>query len=273
MQIHENTETKKLSKQEYNRQYYERNKHRWRMNKCESTKARAFKLFSKVSNGPMTPSSNAKWGTLFKRLQILLLITAAIIATVSLVREAANFYLDDHEGLVSAYSKAIMIEGLAILLTFTKYHDRTLRWARRIAVLLFCSFALWVMSGKVIKAASSDTHRVQALQKTLDNLDRALAQKELIAQGYVTRERLTVAKNYEKEIDPIRERREDVQQKIAAEPSPEMIAAKLSISIFYRLLLVLGNLLSIHAVLEYFKYDSTHTEEKKSPSDMRIFLN
>ena len=171
--------------------------------------------------------------------------------------------MDEQEGPVSAYLKATMIEGFAILFSLSRCKSSILTWARKLVVLLLCSFTLWVMSGKLLKTASSDTYRVQALRQTLEQLDSELKQKEQLRGAFVLKHMLTTARRYEKGIDQIRAKRDKVQDELVAERSPQVIATNLSILIVFRLLLVIGNLVSIHTILEYFKFDSSLPEAKK----------
>lgn len=259
-----NEETKKMTKQEYNRRYYEQNKHRWNGKKADSIVGNVFDLFGK-SIRPSTPnlSSTSHWLPIFKKLEILILACFVVIATLFLIREAAGFYIDEQEGHFSAYLKATMIEGFAILFSISKSKSTVLTWTRKFVVILLSSFTLWVMSGKLMKTASSDTYRVQALRQTLEHLESELSQKEQLRQALLSRSLLTTARRYEKGIDQIRAKRDRVQNEVAAERSPQVIATNLSILIVFRLLLVLGNLVSIHTILEYFKCDSPLPEAKK----------
>jgi len=244
----------RLTKREYNRKYYEKNKHLW---KKPLPKNNVFDIFGKgLRTVPMSFQSE-RYTSLFRTLEISILIGFAVVATLFLIREAASFYLDEGEGTSIAYVKAIMIEGFAILFSISRCRSALLRWTKHIVVILLCSFTLWVMSGKLVKTASSDTNRVQALKQTLDRLESEIQQKEQLRQALLSKNLLTSARRYEKGLDQVRERRDEVQRDLISERSPQVISNNLKILIVFRLLLVLGNLVSIHTLMERFRRDSS----------------
>ncbi len=251
MQNQENTEVKKLSKQEYNRLYYQKNKDRRMNKKKERPYPNVFHLFTKAAFKPLpTTIPIRQWVCYLNWLELFLLVALVGIMTTFLIREAANFYLDVQEGPLSAYLKAGLLEGVAILFSLSRSNQVLLKWAQRIAVVMLCSFTLVLMSGKLMKTAVGDTFKVQAMKQNLQQLESELSQKEELRNQFLNKGRLTVTRNYERGVDQIRNKIIAARRELSTMQSPQIIASGLSILISFRLLLVIANLICIHRIVE-----------------------
>jgi hypothetical protein len=244
-----NFNTKKITKQEYNRMYYQKNKAKWIERKKPFHPV--LQLFSKASQSSKQPKLT--WVSFWEGLEIWVFFSLAILMTCFLIHEAAYFYLDAQESPLFAYFKAGILEGLAILFSFSRGNSKLLRGSQKLGVILLCSFTLWVMSGKIVKTAVGDTLKVQTLQKNLQQLEAELAQKEHLRNQFLNRGWLTLTRRYERGIDPIRNRIHSTRQEILSLQSPEMILNHSSILIAFRILLVLANLICIHRLAEQIR--------------------
>lgn len=252
MENQANSKMEKLSRQEYNRLYYKKNRERLLDKKKPLPRANVLQLF--VRNKLKCPTSPREWHSsdYFSFIEILLLISLTTIMTFFLIRESAAFYLDAQEGHVQAYLKAGMIEGVAILFSFSRSGHPVLKWAQRVILVLLCSFTLCVMSGKVVKASVQDTSQIQALQQIIQDLEVQKNQKEILRQGFVDRRWLNKARQYEKGIDQVREKLTQARHEMAAMPTPKIVMSSLSLLIAFRILMLVANLICFHRLAEYF---------------------
>src|ERR1700744_2432139 len=93
MQNQDQTVTKKISKQEYNRQYYLKNKTRWRLEEKKkgpfSNVIQIFKTCSASSTHLSKPENS--WILVLNGFELLVLFCLAGTITFFLVKEAAHF--------------------------------------------------------------------------------------------------------------------------------------------------------------------------------------
>jgi len=254
MQNQENSESKKLTKQEYNKIYYKMNKHRWNGNKKDRPQTNVFQLFTNKGLESSPIASLGRWWIPFLHyLEFLILLILVGILTTFLIREAAGFYLDAQESPLAAYLKAGLMEGTAILFSLSRGKHQLLKWAQRIVAVILCLFTLFVMSGKLVKTASGDTSKIEVLRQNIQQLESELSQKEQLRIRFLSRGRLTVAKNYEKGIDLVREKIINARQQLSAMETPQVVATGLGILISFRVLLVIINLICIHRIVEHLE--------------------
>ncbi len=260
-----NTETQRMTKQEYNKRYYEKNKHRWNAKESKSAVGNVFDLFSrKVLKTIPSELRSGRYDSFFKNLEILILIGIVLVTTTFLIREAAKFYMDEHEGVGLAYFKAIIIEGLAVVLTVVRCDSRLVQWIKSVFAVSLCLFTIWVMSGKLVKTASSDTTRWELLNETLKQLNSEISQKEQLKRILVNNHQVTTARRYEKGLDEVRARRVKIQEELSAERPTHIITNDLRTLIVFRLFLALGNLICIHLVMVHFRHDTPQNREQNT---------
>lgn len=254
MQNQEHVEEKKLSKQEYNRLYYQKNRAKWAAKKKSWATSNVFQIFTKKAIQFQRPSVMPvrHWLTFLKWIEILVLAVLITTITTFLIQEAAAFYLDAQEGQVPAYLKAGIVEGIAILFSFTQSKSSLLRWGQKLVVILLCAFTLWVMSGKLVKTAVNDTSRVHITRQTLKQLESELIQKEQLRNQYLNKGWLGMTRRYEKGLDQLRRQIHATRQELATLQAPQIVLNSVSILIAFRLILVIANLICVHRIVEHF---------------------
>ena len=235
-------------RKEYNRAYYQKNKERLAEKKKQKATPTQNEQIQEVSS-PSIPPSQTPWRFL-RWLEILAFLTLAIFMTLFLVKESANFYLDLNDGPFIAYLKAGIIEGVAVLFSFSRGKNKIIQWSQRLVVVLLCSLTLWTMSGRMIKSASQDTSKVRTLTQMIHDLESEQQQKEhlrgeLLAKGWIG-----ATRKYEKGIDQIRQKLESLREQTSTLEAPHVIMNSLGILIAFRLLIVLSNLICIHRLVE-----------------------
>jgi hypothetical protein len=249
MQNQANSKTEKLSRQEYNRLYYKKNKDNLLAKKKTGPRTNVRHLFS---DGKLKKLSmfEVPWPR-FQMLEFLLLIGLTTMMTCFLIREAASFYQDAQEGPFSAYIKAGIMEGIAILFSFSRSRILFLRWAQRVVLILLCSFTLWVMSGKIVKTSLQDTSKAHAVEQVIQDLESERTQKEALRQEFINRRWLNMARRYEKGLDQIREKLAVARHEMAGMSAPKVIMNSLGILLTFRILVLIANLICFHRIAEF----------------------
>lgn len=250
----ETTQTTQFSRQEYNRLYYQTNKKRIHQKKKSRSRTNVLQLFAKGE--ARHPSEANLLKKIFCWAELIALAGLSIIMTLYLVREAAGFYLEGHDSPCLSYLKAGLVEGIAILFSFSRGKSVILKWSQKLVVVLLCSLTLWTMSGKLVRSAVHDSTQTRTLMKVVADLEGEEAQKERLHEVMIKREWVGSARRHEKELDLIREKLVAARQQLASLQSPDIIMNGLGILIAFRLLLVIANLVSIHRVVEYFSSDT-----------------
>ncbi len=242
-------DTQDVSKKNYNRRYYEMNKVRILQKKKNRSRTNVFQLFRK---GPAESSDLSKsvWFWCFGALELLALIGLSVIMTYFLVKESAGFYLDAQESPVSAYMKAGMIEGIAVLFSFSRGPSPILRGLQRILVILLCGLTLWTMTGRLVRSAVQNSVHTQSVASVVTDLEQEVAQKERLHEVMIKREWVGSARRYEKGLDTLRRRLSNSRQELGTLQAPEVVMSGLGILIAFRLLIAVANLICIHRVVE-----------------------
>jgi hypothetical protein len=235
-------------RKEYNRAYYLKNKQKLAEKKKLKEVAPLDELILNATS-PAQPPRLSPWRFL-RWLEILAFLILAIFMTVFLVKESANFYLDLNDGPFIAYLKAGIVEGVAVLFSFSRGKNKLIQWSQRLVVVLLCSLTLWTMSGRMIKTASQDTSKVKTITQMIRDLESEQQQKEhlrgeLLAKGWIG-----ATRKYEKGIDQIRQKLENLREQSSLLEAPHVIMNSLGILIAFRLLIVLSNLICIHRLAE-----------------------
>lgn len=252
----ESTQEKGFSRQSYNKSYYHANKKRIHEKKKNRSRSNVLQLFAKGET--KGPSRIERLKEIFQQVEIAALLFLSLIMTVYLIREAAAFYLETHESIFLSYLKAGLVEGIAILFSFSRGKSFVLRWAQGLVVVLLCGLTLWTMSGRLVRSAVHDSTQTRTLMKVIADLEGEEAQKERLHEVMIKREWIGSARRHEKDLDLIRERLASSRQTLTSLQSPDVIMNGLGILIAFRLLLVIANLVSIHRVVEYFSCETTH---------------
>lgn len=238
----------RFSRREYNKNYYQMNKKRICEKKKNQNQMNVPMLIEKIVFS-IKPSL-INWRKISKWTEILTLIGLSILMTQYLVREAAEFYIDGHEGVVSAYLKAAMVEGIAILFSFSRGKGRILQWAQRVVMVLLCGLTLWTMSGKVVRSAVADTSKFRTMTQSIRDLESELRQKEHLREKLMKHDWIGATRRSDKELTSLRLRLSEMRQILASSQSPHVVMNGLGILIAFRLLIVAANLICIHLVME-----------------------
>ena len=251
----ESKQTTQFSRQEYNRLYYQTNKKRIHQKKKNRSRTNVLQLFSKGE--ARHPSEANILKKVFCCAELIALAGLSVVMTLYLVREAAGFYLEAHDSPFLSYVKAGLVEGIAILFSFSRGKSAILKWSQKLVVVLLCSLTLWTMSGKVVRSAAHDSSQTRTLMKVVNDLEGEEAQKERLHEVMIKREWVGSARRHERDLDLIREKLASARQTLASLQSPEVIMNGLGILIAFRFLLMVANLVSIHRVVEYFSSEAT----------------
>jgi len=245
----EQSQMRSISRNEYNKAYYERNKEKIAQKKKQRGKSKVIQLFAKTD---VDFDAMQALCTIGRWLEILALTLLVVVMTSFLVREAAGFYLEACESPLCAYVKAGMVEGIAILFSLSRGRSLFLRRSQQALVVLLCGLTLWTMSGKLIRTASSDTVRVQTLTRTVTDLEGEIAQKQTLRQELLARGWLGAARRYEKGLDQIRQKLKEARATVEMTQAPQVVINSLGVLIAFRCLLVAANLICLHRLFEHF---------------------
>ena len=258
-QDHFNTQdqNKKLSRQEYQRRYYQQNKARLTLKRKGLVNTNVLPLFGSES---LTTASGSGGGrrifTIFLRiLELVALLALTVTMTYLLVKESAGFYLDAKESTSSAYLKAGMLELAAVLFSFSRSRHSLLQWGQRFVLVLLCGLSLFTMSQRVIQNASQDKTRVQSAMRIIHELEAERTQKEALREQYLSRGWLRMTRKYEKGLEQIREKLISAHQEMSTMQTPRVIVGSLVVLILFRLALLVGNLVCVHRIVEQFHFE------------------
>ena len=251
------TDGKPSPRKEYNRRHYIKRKLAEAEKKRAVSVSNVFQLFAKVASVEFGGSGGG-YSKLLSRLETVILLCLICAMTSYLVAEAAKFYLDSLESPLTAYFKAGIVEGIAILFSFSKGRSIALRWSQKLVVVLLCSLTLWTMTGKLVKSAVQDVSQSQTAAKVIDELVKEQTQKEALQQQLVNKEWLGAARKYEKGLDEVREKLASARKEIANIQAPHVILNGLAILIAFRLLIVVANLICFHRLAEQLNLETPH---------------
>ncbi len=248
-------QTKRVSRQEYNRIYYQKSKER-REKKKKHSVAKVFQLFARGDGSGLSGFNRTR--AVFRWLEVLVLISLSFIMSYFLVKEAASFYLDAQESSLISYLKAGMVEGVAILFSFSRGKSIVLQWSQRVVVVLLCSLTLWTMTNKPVKAASLDVSKVRLMEEVIEELEGERIQKEALQKQFVQREWLGAARKYDKGLDEIRSKLSEARRELAKMQAPQIILNGLGLLISFRFLVVVANLICFHRLAEQLGLETEH---------------
>lgn len=244
-----------MTKQDYNRRYYQKRKEQSLANKKDRFKTNVLQLFV----GTATP--DVSWiktiRVLLRWLELAALIILVCLITAYLVHESAGFYLDAQESPRTAYMKAGIVEGVAILFSFSRGQGLILRWSQRVVVVLLCSLTLWTMTAKLVKTASQDTGKTRTMMQVISDLEAERSQKEALRQDLAARGWLGAVRKYERGIDEIRRRIQQSRDQLTTMQAPHVILNSLGVLIAFRLLILAANLICFHRIAERLYLDSS----------------
>lgn len=246
--------TKTMSKQEYNRRYYQLRKEKLLAEKKSHSGAKVLRLLVPVEKIEFSLLKTIKPS--LRCIEIIALTTLIFVMTTYLIRESALFYLEAMDAPWVAYMKAGMVEGIAVLFSFSRGRSFVLRWSQKIVVVLLCTLTLWTMTGKLVKSASQDTSKTRSVMQVIADLETERSQKEGLRQELLSRGWIGAVRKSEKSLDQIRERITQARQELAGLQAPHIILNSLGILIAFRLLIVASNLICFHRVSERLGLDA-----------------
>ncbi len=262
METKDNDPKQSKSPTNYNRLYYQKHREKLLERKKMRSKSNVFPLFLKPSR-TQTPSI---WTRLLSKVELLCLIGLSTAMTLFLVAESAGFYLDAHESPETAYLKAGIVEGVAVLFSLARGKTLFLRWSQRTLALLLCGLTLWTIAGKLLKNASHQEVTFTVQSKTVLELESEQTQKESLRNKFLELGWLTAAKRYEKELDQVRGKLASARLLMDSMHKPEVILNNLGILLAFRFLVVVANLICIHRIIEevglYIRKSETLTNRK-----------
>lgn len=239
---------KSISRQEYNRRYYEKRKEQLLGKKKDGGSRNVLQLFSKVVS--IEKSVFSKLRNVLPGIETFALLMLVCMMTSYLIVEGAKFYLDTFESPLAAYFKAGMVEVIAILFSFSRGKSAFLRCSQRIVVVLLCSLTLWTVSGRLVRNASQDISKARLTAQMLEELEGERTQKEALWKQFVERQWLGVARRYEKGIDEVREKLDSARRESSTLQAPNVILNSLGILIVFRFLILVANLICFHLLAE-----------------------
>ena len=138
-------------------------------------------------------------GVNFERIFILGLV---ILTTLFLIRETAQYLSQADGGL--GLVKALIVEGLILALSWLKFGSFRLKFAR--LSLLFALFVLnlWAISGTAVSANETQINRAESVARQISGIETAIHTKENLRLEARSKDRQTLARKYEREIDQLR---------------------------------------------------------------------
>ena len=243
-----------FSRKSYNRAYYLQNKQRLAEKKQRRKRKNILQLFSKAK--VPAESASIRLPRIFKWVELIILITLSIVMTQYLVKESAGYYLEGNESEVSAYLKAAMVEGIAILFSFSRGRQRSLRVAQKAVMLLLCGLTLFTLSGRIIRSAVQDTSKFRTVTQTIKDLEAERDQKEQLRDKFMSREWIGATRKVDKDLSQVRKRLEELRHESMTVQAPDVVMSGLIILIAFRFLVVAANLICIHLIVEVLSVGS-----------------
>lgn len=226
-------------RKKYNREYYRKNRGEiLGKAKDKQRQKNVIPLFSQVRPNPILEGikpfqRRACWGT-------VLLGVLAAANLYFLLSEMAGYYLtlDGHEGLFSAYLKALILEGTVIAFSANAFP----KWQMRAMVFLIYGYTLMVLSASVIQVAFSESTRYASNQKAIAELETEIEKKISLRDAYFQKDRITLASRVDESISKLRAKLEKIRTDSAQSASPVGIWSSLAILILFRFLSMASNL-------------------------------
>jgi ABC-type multidrug transport system fused ATPase/permease subunit len=252
------------SRQEYNRRYYEKRKQQLLTKKKNGDGGNVSQLFSKVVS--IESSDLSRLRNVLSWIETFALLVLVCMMTAYLIVEGAKFYLDTLESPLGAYLKAGMVEGVAILFSFTRGKSVLLRCSQRIVVALLCLLTLWTVTGRLVKSASQDLYKSQVTARVIEGLERERTLKETLQKQFLERQWLGAARKYENEVNEVRKKLDSARKELYSLQSPQVILNGLGIMIAFRFLILAANLISFHLLAEQFGGESMLKQRTSSHS-------
>ena len=270
MMNQEEMQTKNFSREEYNRKYYQENKQKICQRRKGQSSMKVLQLFSK---GKAAESSPVISQEVFHWVELLVFVVLSIIMTQYLIRESAIFYLEAHESLLAAYSKAIMVEGTGILFSFSRGNGIVLRWAQKVVMVLLCGLTLFTMSCKLFRSAVHDSSSYRITAQMIKDLEVEQEEKGQLRKTLVSREWIGATRRYDQDLVQVRQRLKDARQKLETMEAPDVTMGGFGILVIFRLLVVAANLICIHRVVELIASETAQKKSISAPTQVEFTLN
>ena len=234
---------RKTWKAQYNREYYKRNKKRFRKNKDMA------KTFLRLlPKGAQPAQSGLRLNLWLKYSEIFILLVLVLAMTVFLIREAAAFYIEGQESAVSAYFKAAMVESIVIVFSFAKGNHFLFRWAQRTILVLLCVLTIWTMSSRFVNQASAATAKYHSLEQQVAALEADLGRRVQVRDEYLKRGWLGAIRTSERSFQELQQATAMSKIELAHLQKPPLLLNSVWILILFRVLIAFSNLLVIHHV-------------------------
>lgn len=265
----EEAEARRFSRRDYNKQYYQANKPRIYKKRKGRSNMKVL-LFSK--DKAVEASSKTVSEVAFHWVELLVFVLLTVVMTQYLIRESAVFYLEARESLVSAYAKAAMVEGMAILFSFSRGKGTFLRWAQRLLVVLLCSLTLFTMSCKLYRTTVQGSSSYRITAQTVKDLEAEQEEKSQLRKTLLNREWLGATRKSDQDLLQVRQRLAEARQKLESMEAPDVAMGGFWILIIFRVLVVAGNLIAIHRIVELIAGETVQKEEKLAPSGTEFAL-
>ena len=258
------TQSKRFSRQDYNRKYYQNNKQRIHQKRKGPSSMKVLQLFSKGK--VVEPSTCRIARKIFHWMELLIFIVLSLVMTQYLIRESAVFYLEARESLLSAYAKAVMVEGMGILFSFSRGNGIGLRWAQKVVMILLCGLTLFTMSCKLFRTTVQSSSSYKITAQMIRDLEAEQEEKGQLRKTLLSREWIGATRRYDKDLVQVRQRLAEARQKLEAMEAPDVAMGGLWILIIFRLLIVAGNLICIHRVVELISSETSQKKEILAPT-------
>ena len=212
----------------------------------ENHKQNVLQLFSKDStqNASRFSLKNFQW------FELIVFSVFAALITQYLVRESAIFYLESQESSLSAYSKAIVIEGTGILFSFSYGRSVLVGRVQKALVILFCLLTLFTMSNKLVSSVCRDSANYRLTFQVVKDLEAEKEEKGKLRNTLVSREWIGAVQRYDRDLDSVRLRLGAARQKLEGLGSPTVSLVKFGLLLTSRILFLVANLVCIHRMVE-----------------------
>lgn len=244
-------QNEKLSRQEYNRQYYQRNKHLWSKKEKSSPPSRIVKLVPQIQKTKSRPNSAASLHSrVLGSLEAASFLLLSLALSVYLVSESSQFYLASGDTRALSIFKAVAIESLGILFFISTSSSRLINFLQKGVAVLLWGFTLCLICGQTMSTASTQLSKVKELQAREQLLSRDLQEKGALRASMMNRRWIRAVRGLDQALTLARERLMGVRFELARLPSESLIRSCLALQVILRLLALAANLICVHRFAE-----------------------
>jgi hypothetical protein len=239
-----------IEKKNYNKLYYQKNREKI-LERAKATPApRRRPLLNVIplfKNKIEQSISKPTFLKIFFKCSIETLFLQIFVAmmTYFLVSESADFYISVDGNRAGAYLKALILEGAVIAFSLMRTRSVLLSAAYKGMIVLVYLYSIWAISGSVIHGALKQRTEAALHQKSVQEIEHEIQQKEIIRDRYFQTDRITLARKYDLDLNGLKQKLDETRQSVLKVPNQIVIWNTLATLVVFRILVMLSNVLCV----------------------------